>query len=184
MPKEKAKTVYELIIASAGDVGFIRKVKGHRYLDLDSTALPAAADESVASTPAEETENEPAAPPIAPPVSPQGTPDVPLKHTSRVFITHGKNQDIVSQLKELLTFGGFTPVVAIESETVSKPVPDKVLDEMRTCSAAVIHVGGEQKMMDADEAASIDIGYRLRHTADKLPAEANSQGSACTPHRP
>jgi predicted nucleotide-binding protein len=69
---------------------------------------------------------------------------------NRVFITHGKNQEIVSQLKEMLTFGGFTPMVAIENETISKPVPDKVLDEMRSCDAAVIHGGAELRLMDQD----------------------------------
>ena len=42
------------------------------------------------------------------------------------------------------------PVVAIEQETVSKPVPDKVLDDMRSCDAAIIHVGTDKKMMDVD----------------------------------
>lgn len=74
----------------------------------------------------------------------------PLRRNNRVFITHGKNQEIVGQLKELLTFGGFTPVVAIESETVSKPVPDKVMDEMRSCSAAVIHVGSDLRLMTSE----------------------------------
>ena len=44
---------------------------------------------------------------------------------NRVFITHGRNKEIVTQLKEILTFGKFVPVVAAENETVSKPVPDK-----------------------------------------------------------
>ena len=65
------------------------------------------------------------------------------------FITHGKNQEVVAQIKELLTFGGFTPVVAIENETVSKSVPDKVMDDMRSCDAAVIHVGAELRLMDS-----------------------------------
>ena len=41
-------------------------------------------------------------------------------------------------------------MVALEHETVSKPVPDKVMDEMRSCSAAIIHAGSEQRLMDAD----------------------------------
>ena len=36
----------------------------------------------------------------------------------------------------------------MEHETVSKPVPDKVMDEMRTCGAAIIHVGAEQAVLD------------------------------------
>ena len=70
-----------------------------------------------------------------------------LTTTPRVFITHGSNKEIVEQLKELLKFGKFEPVVAQEGETVAKPVPDKVFDAMRTCSAAVIHVATEEKLL-------------------------------------
>jgi predicted nucleotide-binding protein len=70
--------------------------------------------------------------------------------TSRVFITHGRNRDIVEQLKDLLTFGGFTPVIAMETETASKPLPDKVMDGMKTCGAAIIHVGTEARLIDSD----------------------------------
>ena len=66
----------------------------------------------------------------------------------RVFITHGKNKDIVSQLKDLLTFGKFIPVVAEEHETPSKPVPDRVLEDMRSCFAGIIHVASEDELHD------------------------------------
>lgn len=62
---------------------------------------------------------------------------------NRVFITHGKNRKILDQVKELVAFGKFEPVVAQERETAAKPVPDKVMDEMRSCQAAVIHVGAD-----------------------------------------
>lgn len=67
---------------------------------------------------------------------------------NRVFITHGKNKKILDQVKELVLFGKFEPVVAQERETAAKPVPDKVMDEMRTCQAAVIHVGAEGILLD------------------------------------
>lgn len=67
----------------------------------------------------------------------------------RVFVTHGKNKAVVDQLKELLQFGKFIPVVAEEDNTPSKPVPHKVLDAMRSCSAGVIHVEGESELLDA-----------------------------------
>ena len=54
----------------------------------------------------------------------------------------------MKQIKELLTFGKFDAVVSVEHETVSKPVPDKVLDDMRRCYAAIIHVGTEQELLD------------------------------------
>ncbi len=68
----------------------------------------------------------------------------------RVFISHGKNKAIVAQLKEIVQFGKFEPVVAVEHETPSKPVPDKVLDDMRSCFAGIIHVAGEEIVVSQD----------------------------------
>jgi predicted nucleotide-binding protein len=81
-------------------------------------------------------------------IVPADTATADLKTNRRVFITHGKNKKIADQLKELLTFGNFEPIVSVELESVSKPVPDKVLDDMRSCGAAVIHVGTDQRLLD------------------------------------
>jgi predicted nucleotide-binding protein len=75
---------------------------------------------------------------------------VALDENRRVSITHGKNREILTQLEELLTFGNLEPIVSVKRETVAKPVPDKVLDDMRTCGAAIIHVGSETKCVDPD----------------------------------
>ena len=65
-----------------------------------------------------------------------------------VFITHGSNSKILEQVKELVAYGRFEPVVAKEHETAAKPVPQKVIDDMKTCRAAVIHVGAEGVLYD------------------------------------
>lgn len=69
---------------------------------------------------------------------------------NRVFITHGKNSKILSQVKEIVAFGKFEPIVAKDRETTSKPVPDKVMDDMRQCQAAVLHVGVERILLDSE----------------------------------
>lgn len=78
--------------------------------------------------------------------------EIPLKEISpqKVFISHGNNKEFVEQLKELLIFGKFIPVVAEEHNTTSVPVPEKVLVDMKDCFAGLIHVEGEQKMIDSD----------------------------------
>jgi predicted nucleotide-binding protein len=68
----------------------------------------------------------------------------------RVFITHGKNSKILGQVKEIVTYGGFEPVVTMERETAAKPVPEKVLNDMRNCEAAVIHVAVDGIIVDQD----------------------------------
>ena len=66
----------------------------------------------------------------------------------KVFITHGNNTTFIDPIKELLAFGELIPVVSVEKQSVAQPVPDKVMNDMRGCAAAIIHVDGEQKLMD------------------------------------
>ena len=69
---------------------------------------------------------------------------------NRVFLTHGKNKKILDGVKEIVAYGKFEPVIAQENETAAKPVPEKVMDDMRSCQAAVIHVGSEGVLYDKD----------------------------------
>ena len=78
------------------------------------------------------------------------TPDTGPSKGNKVFITHGKNTKILSSIKEIVAFGKFVPVVAMEHETAAKPVPEKVMDDMRDCQAAVIHVSSEGTLTDDD----------------------------------
>lgn len=66
----------------------------------------------------------------------------------KVFIAHGKNKDVAAQLKDLLVFGKFTPVIAEEHVTTSIPIPDKVFSDMRSCSGGIIHVASEDELLD------------------------------------
>lgn len=80
---------------------------------------------------------------------------------NRVFISHGKNMKVAEQLKELLKFGKFEPVVSAERESTAVPVPDKVFDGMRKCSAAVIHVSSEGELLDAGGQKHIKINKNV-----------------------
>jgi hypothetical protein len=79
-------------------------------------------------------------------------PDMDTGRERRVFITHGKNKQILDQIKEVVELGGFEPVISTRTETTAKPIPDKVMDDMRSCSAAVIHVGSEGILTDEEGA--------------------------------
>ena len=45
---------------------------------------------------------------------------------NKVFITHGKNVKVLNQIKEIVSYGNYQPIVAQEHETIAKPVPEKV----------------------------------------------------------
>jgi hypothetical protein len=80
-----------------------------------------------------------------------GTPLTPFPvGNGRVFIAHGKEKEIVEQLKKLLTFGSYEPVVAEEHETTARPVPQKVIESMRSCVAGILHLGTEEILIDKD----------------------------------
>ena len=71
-----------------------------------------------------------------------------LSRGNRVFITRRRmNKKIVEQVKELVAFGKFAPVVARVRET-AEPSPHDVTDEMRGCDTAVIHVGADGSPFD------------------------------------
>lgn len=95
---------------------------------------------------------------------------------NRVFITHGRNRKILNQVKELVAYGKFEPVVAMEHETAAKPVPKKVMDDMRTCKAAVLHVSAERVLYEQNgnevpqinQNVLIEIGAAMALYRDKF----------------
>lgn len=68
----------------------------------------------------------------------------------RVFITHGKNRDLVDPIRKLLEYGELEPVISVERQSVSKPVPEKVMDDMRASGAAIIHVDADRTIVDKE----------------------------------
>lgn len=161
VPGDSAEQALKLIVKGASELGLLRDMKGSLWVDMDGTPTGSAPSD-LGDEGGEEEEVEDITQPVAEVI--EIAPSKPLQPATvnnRVFITHGKNLDIVSQLKELLTFGNFFPVVAAEHETVSKPVPDKVMDDMRSCSAAIIHVGKEIKVLDREGSEHVFINQNV-----------------------
>ncbi len=102
-------------------------------------------------TPEHREERSTAPPPV---VQPKGTALTAAiaddQRRKRVFITHGKNRDLVDPIKKLLEYGELEPVVSVDRQSVSKPVPEKVLDDMRASGAAIIHVDADRTITDTD----------------------------------
>lgn len=152
VPDERTSRVLSLILDGAETLGLITEIKGKKYVDL-SASLPSydsveedskeelsEAREIGRATAAKATETPPA------------TVDNPSDSNKkkRVFITHGKDKSFVDPIKKLLSFGELEPVVSVERQTVSQPVPDKVMNDMRSCGAAIIHVDAEMELIDKD----------------------------------
>lgn len=155
IPKDRANAVLTLLKRNGEFVGFIKQTKTGPFVSLDVSpstmsrpARPLEADndedfeEGNVGTTGFVPPSDAGA--VSPLIAPAGSDN------NRVFITHGKNHAILDQIKEVVELGGFEPVISTRTETAAKPIPDKVLDDMRSCSAAVIHVGSEGVLTDAD----------------------------------
>ncbi len=78
------------------------------------------------------------------------TPSTQSVDNRRMFITHGKDKKILEQLKQLVSYGKFEPVIAVEHETGAVPVPEKIMGDMRTCASALIHVSADRHFQTHD----------------------------------
>lgn len=154
VPANRADSVFGLIIESASSLGFLRDIKGTRYVNLSPpdgfvADSPAESDEAFAEEDEDgaKTRASTALPPQSPVVQQLS---VDATHNRRVFITHGRNQSFIDPIKKLLKFGELEAVVSVEKQSVSKPVPEKVMNDMRSCGAAIIHVEDELRLLDKD----------------------------------
>lgn len=172
VPREKATDVLERIESSARYVGFLDEIKGKTHVTLQGT-VPAPADQPQKTDTAEDRS---AADQLSDDRSPrEATPHLPRaqpaqqaqrvpepqgaalnaaiaddKRRRRVFITHGKNRDLVEPIRKLLEYGELEPVISVERQSVSKPVPEKVMDDMRASGAAIIHVDADKTLVDSE----------------------------------
>lgn len=159
VPVDRTKQVWDMILKSAESVGFLQTIKDRQYVNLGGVRPPISSDKPTTGNaddnPPEnqikelvKTVQEPEAAAVA------HESRRPASHNEtrmrRVFITHGKNTSFIEPIKELLGFGELIPVVSIHKESVAQPVPDKVMNDMRGCGAAIIHVDGEMKLLDAE----------------------------------
>lgn len=160
LARERSAEVFVRIVNSARSVGLLQEINGKGYVSLAAAgdgAVPAGSAQSPA-TPVMESPVAPAAAedgrvpdagPFAPRISPLAQAIGDDERRRKVFITHGKNRELVEPIKKLLEFGEMTPVVSVDRQSVSKPVPEKVMDDMRACGAAIIHVDVDQTITDS-----------------------------------
>lgn len=155
VPADKTERALDMILANARTAEFIEVVKGAEYVSLQKapSRRPPQLEDPAEEGPDDladvvnidrsggtDSHNDGTPPPV----------DPPTVRNKKVFISHGRNKEIVGQLKEILTFGKFEPVVSVENESLAKPIPDKVLDDMRACGAGIVHVGVEETLLDSD----------------------------------
>lgn len=154
VPKERSAGVYNLIVEGASSLGLLQEIKGKKYVNLDSRLT--GTSPSKPPIPANDAQDLDIKEAIPHSVSDQEQedpiqkPNIAPSQNRKVFVTHGRNKEFVDPIKKLLSFGEMEAVVSVERQSVSQPVPEKVMNDMRDCGAAIIHVEGEMTLLDSD----------------------------------
>lgn len=73
-----------------------------------------------------------------------------------VFLPHGENNGILDVLRTTMDVAGFGYEVAEDEETTALPVPTKIMESMRRCSAAIINVSADGREKRADGSFGIN----------------------------
>lgn len=152
VPRDQAKTCITVFCANMEFAGLVKHANTGKWLSSEPMASVSVADVDMSEDPKIEAssecidQTETKSPRIE--VTP-GKPIAPNARLSRVFITHGRNKAFINPIKDLLSFGSLEPVVSVERESVAQPVPEKVMNDMRSCGSAIIHVEDELKLMDS-----------------------------------
>jgi len=168
VPRDKVAEVLERIETSAKSVGFLEEIKGKNYVTLlgvsslsDKVSEKSTLDDEQTISEDDISEKSEQALRFRPTTS-HVTPMAPSKNDAltvaiaddlrrrKVFITHGQNRDLVEPIRKLLEFGEMEAVVSVERQSVSKPVPEKVMDDMRRAGAAIIHVDADRTIVDKE----------------------------------
>lgn len=149
LPADRAEKGLEILKENGKYAGIIKDTPHGLFVNLDSPTIPGPAvtrsnvegSESLEIIESEKGDRSG--------ISAQKQIAAPPTITSnKVFISHGKNKAMVMQIKELLAFGNFDPIVSVERETTAIPVPEKVFEDMRACQAGVIHAATEGDYLD------------------------------------
>jgi hypothetical protein len=160
LPADRVAAALEILKANGRYAGIIRETPTGPFVSLDSPGVPApTATQELPEHEVEEDRPGGEAPDagVPPPAAPGRSVAAFDPKTTRVFISHGKKKEIVTQIKELLAFGNFDPIVSAERESTAIGVPEKVFEDMRSCGAGVLHVGAEGKYLDKDGGEHIKI---------------------------
>ncbi len=79
----------------------------------------------------------------------------PVQRSQRVFITRTHGGKILEHVRELAASGRFIPVVARERGAADRPLLYDLVEQMRGCDTAIIHVTASPVSLDAERPAQI-----------------------------
>ncbi|QYK49796.1 MAG: nucleotide-binding protein [Phycisphaeraceae bacterium] len=160
VPADRCDEVLAIVKDNGAYVGVLHNTKTGLFVALNNPQPSASISVEPAEPPAVDDDEAADSPVIAEikgtsaPVKQVETPAKPAETPPpafKVFISHSKNMEVVEQVKEILGLYDINFELAVEEETTAIPVPDKVLDAMRRCTAGVMVVTADEQSKTGTE---------------------------------
>ena len=149
-----SESAAEAFTDAARDVGYLRNIAGSPHIVLD-------ASDSVPEVPyqPDEFESETDDADAAASRTVSTVPDTRVAESRdrsaerpppvQIFIAHGKNRRPLEQLKSILNDWKVPFLVAADEPNAGRPIPEKVADTMRDCSAGIFIFTADEEFSDA-----------------------------------
>jgi predicted nucleotide-binding protein len=160
VPAERCAEVLAIVKDNGAYVGVLHNTKTGLFVALNNPEPSASISVEPPESPAADEDKVADTPTIAeikgthPAIKQSEAPAKPAEATPtafKVFISHSKNMEVVEQVKEILGLYDINFELAVEEETTAIPVPDKVLDAMRRCTAGVMVVTADEQSKSGNE---------------------------------
>lgn len=160
VPRERADSIYNMIIDTAGSIGVVKTIQGKQYIELD-VIQPVGGSEEVGS---ENEISEEARESIVPPdIAGQGISKRELGKS--IFIAHGKNKKPLEQLKKILDQFKVPYKVAVDEPNLGRPISSKVKEIMESCNCAILIFTADEEFFDKEGEStwrpSENVAYEL-----------------------
>ncbi len=149
LPPERAAKAYAVIRENGEAAGLLREKGGAVCVSLAGTPAVKAPAEPAKT---QETPAAPAEPEHSQADALEGTftlPPLDLGGGSRVFLLKGKDEALLDNLKTLLEFGSFEPVLPPDGAEGSAADSENLFESMRKCGAAIICIEDELTAVSA-----------------------------------
>lgn len=142
VPREYIKEIIEMLEVNGKYSGIIRDISGSPHVLFGNYSLPEVISDAASDEPI------PEKPQIPEFVDQSKSETLPIvqkeKRVRKIFISHGKNKKILSQIETTIKFGGYEPVIATLRESTAIPVPEKIMNAMHECEAGIINVSADE----------------------------------------
>lgn len=145
VPRERADSIYNMILDTAGAIGIIKVIQGKQYIEIDAIQTTGASEKIESEEEISEEEEEDIVP-----------PDIAESKVGKrelgkgIFIAHGKNKKPLEQLKKILEQFKVNYRVAVEEPNLGRPIGSKVKEVMESCNCAILIFTSDEEFFDKE----------------------------------